>query len=164
MLTDDLASKIEEQIERTVHLIALVPPDQLTWRPGIPGAWSTGEVLGHLLDCLAGFCAVVYKANPGPLSHFSALRSLPVNQACAPLEACRRIELYRRHIREGFAILDDSALCQKLPTVFVAEGESLLTLVLGNLEHLINHKHQLFMYLKLMGVPAGTPDLYQFRA
>jgi hypothetical protein len=37
------------------------------------------------------------------------------------------------------------------------------TLLLGNLEHLINHKHQLFLYLKLMGVPVGTPDLYQFR-
>jgi hypothetical protein len=47
--------------------------------------------------------------------------------------------------------------------VFVAEGESVLTLLLGNLEHLINHKHQLFMYLKLAGVKVGTPDLDQFR-
>jgi hypothetical protein len=37
------------------------------------------------------------------------------------------------------------------------------TLLLGNLEHLINHKHQLFMYVKLMGVAAGTRDLYRFR-
>jgi len=47
--------------------------------------------------------------------------------------------------------------------VFVAEGETVLTLLLGNLEHLINHKHQLFLYLKLAGVSASTPDLYQFR-
>jgi len=38
-----------------------------------------------------------------------------------------------------------------------------LTLLLGNLEHLINHKHQLFSYLKQMGVPVATPDLYQLR-
>ncbi len=37
------------------------------------------------------------------------------------------------------------------------------TLLLGNLEHLINHKHQLFTYLKQMGVPVATPDLYRFR-
>ena len=50
-----------------------------------------------------------------------------------------------------------------MPTVFVAQGESILTLLLGNLEHLINHKHQLFTYLKQMGVPVATPDLYRFR-
>jgi hypothetical protein len=48
-------------------------------------------------------------------------------------------------------------------TVFVERGEPLLTLLLGNLEHLINHKHQLFTYLKQMGVDVNTRDLYRFR-
>jgi len=39
-----------------------------------------------------------------------------------------------------------------------------LTLFLGNLEHLINHKHQLFACLKQMGVPVATADLYQLRS
>jgi hypothetical protein len=38
-----------------------------------------------------------------------------------------------------------------------------MTVMLGNLEHYINHKHQLFFYLKLLGVKVGTPDLYHFR-
>ena len=38
-----------------------------------------------------------------------------------------------------------------------------MTLLLGNLEHLINHKHQLFTYLKQMGVEVTTRDLYRFR-
>jgi len=50
-----------------------------------------------------------------------------------------------------------------LSTVFVKEGETLLTLLLGNLEHLINHKHQLFTYLKLLGVAVTSQDLYHFR-
>ncbi len=40
----------------------------------------------------------------------------------------------------------------------------LLTLLLGNLEHLINHKHQLFVYLKMMGMNVKTSDLYCSRA
>ena len=60
-------------------------------------------------------------------------------------------------------MLEDSSLGKKVPTVFVKEGESLLTLLLGNLEHLVNHKHQLFMYLQLMGVQVKSIDLYQFR-
>jgi len=39
-----------------------------------------------------------------------------------------------------------------VPTVFVTNGESLLTLLLSNLEHLVNPKHQLFTYLKLLSV------------
>jgi len=163
MLTRDLASKITEQIERTGHLAGLVPENQLHWRPPIPGAWSTGELLGHLLDCLAGFCAVLHKAEPERLSHFAALRDLPVNHACEPNEAHRRIAVYRAHIEEGFTLVDDAALGRRLSTIFVPEGESLMTLLLGNLEHLINHKHQLFVYLKLMAVNVRSQDLYRFR-
>ncbi len=38
-----------------------------------------------------------------------------------------------------------------------------MTLLLGNLEHLLNHKYQLFFYLKLLGVPVNSSDLYRFR-
>lgn len=163
MLSAALAEKIDEQIERTIHLIGLVPANQLEWKPPIPGAWAVNHVLGHMLDCLAGFCAVLYAAYPERLQHFDALRHLPVNHACDPVAACERIGLYRLHIKEGFGLLADADLGRKLPTVFVAEGETVLALLLGNLEHLINHKHQLFMYLRLLAVPVGTPNLYRFR-
>jgi len=163
MISAALISKINEQIERSVHLTGFVPAGQLQWRPPIPGAWSIGEVLGHLLDCLAGFCAVLYAAHPESLRHFADLQQLPVNHVCGPDEASERIGHYRRHIDQGFALLKDEDLDKKLPTVFVTGGETLLMLLLGNLEHLINHKHQLFMYLKLMAVNVGTEDLYRFR-
>ncbi len=155
-------AKIEEQVERTLHLVGLVTDAE--WRPPIGGAWSVGELLGHLLDCLAGICAVLYTAHPSELSHFVDLQSLPVNFACTPEEARERIEDYGARLAEGFAVLRDSDLGRRLPTVFVPEGEAVLTLLLGNLEHLINHKHQLFMYLKLAGANVGTPDLYHFRS
>ena len=155
-------AKIEEQIERTIHLIALIP--DVRWTPPIPGAWSFAELLGHFLDCLAGVCAVLYAAHPGELAHFAELQTLPVNFACGTDEAHERIAIYRVRIAEGFAVLRDSDLGRKLPTVFVPDGESVLTLLLGNLEHLINHKHQLFMHLKLAGARVGTPDLYRLRS
>jgi hypothetical protein len=163
VLCDAVLSKIEEQIERTVHLIRSMPAEELDWKPPIPGAWPPAALLGHLLDCLAGFCAVLHAAYPDILRHFLDLRQLPVNQVCDREEAGQRIALYRSCLSEGFALLHDDDLARRLPTVFVPEGECLLTLLLGNLEHFINHKHQLFTYLKLMGLDVGTADLYRLR-
>ncbi len=155
-------AKIHEQIERTAHLIRLLPEDRPGWMP-LPGAWPVEMLLGHLLECLAGFCAVLAAVEPHQLAHFAELRGLPVNHSCAPAEAIERLPVYRSHIDEGFDLLSDAALAKRVGTVFVREGEPLLTLLLGNLEHLINHKHQLFTYLKQMGVEVGTRDLYQLR-
>ena len=155
--------KIHEQLERTGHLIRRLPDDRLDWTAPLDGAWPAGLLVGHLLECVAGICAVLAAAEPERLAHFEELRELPVNHCCPPDEAVNRLRLYGAHIDEGFALLTDADLGRRLPTVFVQAGESILTLLLGNLEHLINHKHQLFTYLKLMGVGVDSGDLYQFR-
>lgn len=157
-----LLAKIDEQIERLLHLIALTPEDKLDWRPE-ENSFALSELLGHLLECLAGFCAALQKTHPDRLPHFERLRGLKVNHRCGIEEARARVEEYRESIREGFSILDDSDLVRRLPTVFVAEGEAVMTLLLGNFEHLVNHKHQLFFYLKSLGAPVSTPDLYRIR-
>jgi len=155
--------KIDEQIERTTHLVGLLPADRLGWQPPVPGGWTPGALLGHLLECLAGFCAVLYAVESDRLRHFGDLRHLPVNHFCRAEEVCVRIGQYRDHIRQGFELLQDAALERSVPTIFTDQGENVLTLLLGNLEHLVNHKHQLFMYLRLLGVNVGTRDLYCFR-
>ena len=155
-------SKLEEQIERTQHLIALIPPDKLEWKPQ-PDSLRVCDLLGHLLECLAGFCATLYAVNSAPLVHFSGLRELPVNHCCGIEEASERIRDYGLHIREGFAVLNDANLASRVPTVFVAEDEAVMTVMLGNLEHFVNHKYQLFFYLKLMGAGVMTGDLYRTR-
>ncbi len=156
-------AKVREQIERTEHLIALIPPDRLAWKPDIPGARSIAELLGHLLDCLAGFCAALYAFDPVRLARFAGLRGRKVNHACGTAEALDRVREYAGCIEEGFALLTGQDLVRPVKTVFVPQGEPLLTLLLGNLEHLINHKHQLFFYLKLLGAPVSTADLYRLR-
>jgi hypothetical protein len=158
-----LFDKIEEQIERTRRLVALLPEERIDWRPAVDGAWSAAELLGHLCECLSGFCAALYAAYPGRLPDFAGLRELPARERCSALEAAAGVSFYRDRICEGFTWVRDADLSRKLPTVFVPEGESLMTLLLGNLEHLINHKYQLFMYLKLIGVSVTSRDLYHFR-
>ncbi len=87
----------------------------------------------------------------------------PDDRDCTPSRARECLSVYQEAIREGFHCIADADLERSIPTVFVPAGEPLLTLLLGNLEHLVNHKHQLFMYLQLMGVKVGSADLYHFR-
>lgn len=167
-LTEAVRDKVLEALERTEHLVSLVPAEKLEWRPATDVVsprpmTDLGHLLGHLLDCTAGFCAALYAAYPAQLNDFAELRDLRVNHACGPEDAAKRLEQYSRCIARGFELCTDEDLGRKIPTVFEPKGERLVTLLLGNLEHLLNHKYQLFFYLKLLGVPVGSSDLYRFR-
>jgi hypothetical protein len=166
-IVESIAAKVFEAIERTEHLVSLVPAERLGWRPelpsNLPAASDLGHTLGHLLDCLSGFCAAFHAAFPEELADFTELRALPVNHACSVDEAKRSIKIYSEQIERGFRCCTDAYLTRRIPTVFLPEGETLTTLLLGNLEHLLNHKYQLFFYLKLAGTVVNSQDLYRFR-
>jgi len=160
--------KVLEAIEGTIHLVRLIPTNRLEWRPDAKSDSASppidlGHLLGHLLDCAAGFCAVLHAAHPTELQDFKQLRGLVVNHSCAPDDAAQRLEHYSNCIARGFEFLSDDDLPREIPTTFVPEGETLLMLLLGNFEHLTNHKYQLFFYLKLLGIPVTSADLYRFR-
>jgi uncharacterized damage-inducible protein DinB len=157
-----LLARIDDQVERVEHLVSLVPPGELAWTPPIPRAFSISVLLGHVLDCLAGFCAVLYAANPQKLGRLLELKELPANQPMDPQRAARYLARYRDGIHEGFALLGDSDLERKVPTVFVPDGEPLMSLLLINYEHLASHKYQLFLYLRMLGREVGSRDLYRF--
>ena len=163
-ISNSLRDKVLATIRRTEHLVSLIPAGRLSWRPSIrSGAADVsdlGHLLGHLLDCLAGFCAVFYAAFPEKLAALAALRSARVNHFCGVGEWRQRMETYRKAIEAGFTQCTDKDLSRLVNTVFQPEGQTVMSLLLDNLEHLLNHKYQLFFYVKLLGVPVGTADLY----
>jgi len=175
--------KFAEQVELIDRLFDFIPADKLDWRPVVSHEpaevrvsalaseniaeplplLSLGHLLGHLLDCMAGFCAALYKLDPTLMNDLKDLRLLPVNHCCDPTEAHARLNGYAEALKAAFGRLTDDDLSRRLPTVFAPAGESVLTILLGNLEHLINHKFQLFMYLRLRGAPVSSRQLYRFR-
>lgn len=165
-ITDSVMNKVAEAIERTMHLTSLVPASSLSWQPmpaNAQPAFDFGHLLGHLLDCMAGFCAAFQKALSEHTADFGELRSISTNESYSSKEALRLMHLYEGHIRLGFSRCTDEDLSKRLATRFAPEGQTLMTILLNNYEHLTNHKHQLFFYLKLAGVAVGSEDLYKFR-
>jgi hypothetical protein len=128
----------------------------------MPKGFSVGSLLAHLMECLAGFCAVLHASYPDRLHHFLDLRKLSLDQPIDPSEAQTRLTVYRDHIREGFTVVNDVDLSRKIPTIFVNDGEPLLNLLLINFEHLASHKYQLFVYLRMLGLHVSSSDLYHF--
>ena len=110
---------------------------------------------------MTGFLAVLLRLRPRELARLEQYRGLPAPGTIGALRD--RIRTLRGEIESGFALLAAADLPERVPTVFVPAGEPALTLLLGNLEHVVNHKYQLFLYLKLAGASVGTADLYQFR-
>ncbi len=157
-----LLTKVDHQVERVEHLVSLVPADKLDWTPPIPRAFTVSVLLGHVLDCLAGFCAVLYAANPDRLGKLLELKKLPANQALDPAATSRHLSAFRDGIHAGFSVLRDADLERRIPTVFVPDGEPLVSLLLINYEHLASHKYQLFLYLRMLGRDVSSRDLYHF--
>jgi len=83
-ITNSIQNKLYEQIERIEHLIGLIPPEMVAWNPNLPHKSGSrestdfGHLLGHLLDCLAGFCAVLHAAFPRETAQLAQLRTLQV--------------------------------------------------------------------------------------
>ncbi len=139
----------------------MVRPEMLDNSP--LGGFSFRALLKHLLDCTAGFCAALDRALPGGLQAASVLKAALAKRVDAPADALESLAALTSAVRTGFTVLEDTDLARKLPTVFVPDGEALLTILLSNYSHLVAHKYQLFMNLKASGMAVSTRDLYVFR-
>jgi hypothetical protein len=155
-----LAARILEDAGLIGEMISLLPPGRTEWRPDWPPStagdppFSVSRLAAHLTESLGGVCACLYRLYPEQLAHFASLR-----ERLGP----GRFDELRQAAHEGFALMTDADLTRAVATVFAPEGEPLLNTLLINWKHLLHHGHQLFLYLKLMGVPVSSRHLYRFR-
>ena len=149
-------ARIDEDFALVEEMLALLPAGVEGWRPAWPGdaPLTVEELAAHLAESFGGVCACFAK--------LLSLRKvetvgLSVGESGAVMAA------YRAQVREAFELMEDADLVRVIPTYFVPEGEPFLAVLLTNWKHVNHHAHQLFIYLKLLGVPVGTRHLYRFR-
>ena len=158
-MTQVLFERIDEDLALIEEMLALIPPSAEDWRPNWPGdvPFTMPELVAHLADSCGGICACFARLHP----------SLDWTKAeTAGLRTGRNrrvIAGYRAMVQEARALTRDEDWMRVIPSYFVAEGEPFLTVLLVNLKHVNHHAHQLFVYLKLLGVPVGTRHLYRFK-
>ncbi len=160
-----LARKVDEDLVLIEEMLAMVPEGKGEWGPDWPSAageaaFSMDWLERHLVETCAGLCACFVRLHGERLSHFEALKERVV----ASEEPSRVLfAACRAHVAEGFAVTTDADLSRLIVTYFSPQGEAFLETLLSNWKHVNHHAHQLFLYLKVLGVPVSTQHLYRFK-
>ncbi len=132
-------------------LMKLAPLEDLDWKPR-EDAWTLAQLLEHSA------------ITPRPLLHliqndWPASHSAPPKGKTGP-DACT---LFKQNKEETLAALeglsDDDFLNRPASTPFGFEG-TLANLLQVMTDHQSGHKTELYMYLKMIGVPVNTATLY----
>ena len=165
--TELLKAETESVYAVTEKLVAMVEEDALGWKPATGSNWmTTGQLLKHLTEscgtCFRGFVKGEWGMPDGvdisnlpPESMLPPADKLPAVASLA--EASRLLRRDKQLAFEMLASCSEEELASKPapapwdPTEMVL-GHRLLQMI----DHLNQHKGQLFYYLKLQGKPV-TP-------
>ena len=167
-LKEVLTQEAETTYAVTARLFAHVSDAELEWKPALRGTeWmNLGQLLMHCATCGCGMAVRGFITGdwgvPGGAAEVAQLppaAALPsvrsVSEALTLLEADRRLTL------DGFAaVREDDLLARRSSAPWGGPVESLFQHLLHMIAHLVQHKGQLFYYLKLMGKDVATPDLW----
>jgi len=163
-LTEVLARRLDEDAALIEEMLLLVPAGKQGWRPDWPLAFTVEGLAAHLVESWGGVCGCFQRLHPQQMAKLTALQEQIAKAGEARLAASQGLlGECREKVKEGFLLTSDEDLGRRVPTYFNPGGEPFLEILLTNLKHVNHHAHQLFVYLKLMGVAVETRHLYRFR-
>lgn len=170
--TELLNGSIEELYPATDSLMAMVADQELDWKPATGENWMTvGQLLFHLTGA-CGACCKGFVTGDWGMPEGVSMEDMPPEEMLPPAEKLPTVESVAQ-AREMLAADKAVALAMVAeageddlegkvveapwaPGMKYALGRHLLQMV----EHLAQHKAQLFYYLKLMDRPVNTGHLY----
>ena len=169
-MAHDWTSLIKSEIESTYHategLMKMVDPTSLAWKPATGSNWmTTGQLLDHLTNacgaCMKGFVTGDWgiPADAPPEAMLPPAEKLPavtsVADAQAKLAADKQVALAML-AKAGEKDLAGKSVDAPWDPTKKPLGLQMLHMV----NHLQQHKGQLFYYLKLQGKPVHTGSLW----
>jgi hypothetical protein len=138
-------------------MLKMVPPDKLDWKPG-PTFMSMGQLICHLAGGIGGELGMMINNSwPKPEEMSEAMKQMP---SCSIQEALSKLENDKAVLREILAGVTEEDFANKIVSVPWGWKSKMEKMALDFREHFVNHKMQLFTYLKLLGFPVNTETLY----
>jgi len=159
-----LISEVEHAYRPFNGLLNLVDDENLDWQPATGLNWMTmGQLLYHLGDA-CGVCMQAFEANdwsaimPEGATPMTA-HELPAVDSVA--QARERLSADKARALATIAKAGEPRLVNELVAApWNPQSAPLAQQLLMMVNHLTQHKDQLFYYLKLQGHPVNTMHLY----
>ena len=166
-----LKAETESAFAITEKLLALVEEGTLDWKPNAGTNWmTTGQLLKHLAEsCGASFRAFI-KGDWG-LPDGADIKDVPPESMLPPAEALpavgsvsEAVRILSEDKRMAYEMLDscseEDLAGRPAPAPWDPTAMALGHRLLQMIDHMKQHKGQLFYYLKLQGKPVNTGDLW----
>ena len=156
MALDMLRAELDHEAATTRKLLERVPDDRLDWRPHAK-SFSTGGLASHIVDCFWWGDAILNgdEYDFDPATHRSY-------QATSAADLLSRLDTLTAKCREALARADEQRMLSpwrlKIRGRQRFERPRVVVLRDFTLSHLIHHRGQLSVYLRLLDVP--VPGAY----
>ena len=159
MTKDEYYEVVMENYRPAETLISMVPADKLNWKPG-PTFMSIGQVICHLSDGFGGGFEMLFSGKWPSMEEMGESMKLENLPSCSPQEALDKLEKDKKVLRQILDGVSEEDFTNKVVSVPWGMTAKVERIAISFLNHLSNHKMQLFTYLKLLGLPVNTETLY----
>lgn len=170
--TEFLKQEIETTYKATLGLLSKVDESNLAWKPASGGNWMTmGQLLMHLTDGCGSGCRA-FVTGDWTLPDGRKMEELPAKEmipTAETLPTVKSVDEARKLLGEDIALAmkmvdqagEDDLTARMVVAPWAPNDMRTLGWMLHQMiQHLNQHKGQLFYYLKLQGKAVSTPDLW----
>jgi len=160
MTLQNYLSYFDEVVQPTEQLFNLVPSDKLDWKP-TEKSFTFGQQIAHIAGALGVYAHGIASGDWG----FKSMRERFVQNRHTPaMNVEEAIQLLRENYAEFKrvvgALSEEEFSNEEIDSPQLGRVPRWRLAMLAT-EHHINHKAELFMCLKFMGVAVNTGNLYR---
>jgi uncharacterized damage-inducible protein DinB len=146
---------LEFEVATTRRLLATIPTEHLAWQPH-ERSWPLGALAGHTVNLLHWQVVILTE------DEFD-LASVPTPSMTGPASAeelRRDFDAKATALQEALAAIDDEALARPWtlrhgPRTIFTDSKALVLRRMG-ISHLVHHRAQIGLYLRLLDVPVPS--------
>jgi uncharacterized damage-inducible protein DinB len=157
MIKDALLPEFDHEMGSTRRLLERVPEAAFAWKPH-EKSFSLGDLSGHIANLLHWVELTLYRTELD-------LAAPDVQRAASPASLGELLERFDRNVKKARAEINDQTDAALMaPWTLKNDGHEMFTMprmaVLRSfvMNHLIHHRGQLTVYLRLQNVP--LPSIY----
>lgn len=159
MTKNEFCEMVMQSFRPAEKLVGMVPADKLDWKPG-PTFMSVGQVVYHLSDGLGAGLEITLSGKWPSMEEMDGAMKLENMPCCGVREALDRLAKDSQTLKTTLAGLSEEDFTNRVVSVPWGMTAKVEIMSLSFLGHFNNHKMQLFLYLKLLGLPVNTETLY----